>query len=37
MSDADIGGFRVNLRAKKYASVRAVDLVTITPDGRIVR
>lgn len=37
MIDADIGGFRVNLRAKKYASVRAVDLVTITPDGRIVR
>ena len=37
MSDVDIGGFRVNLRAKKYASVRAVDLVTITADGRIVR
>ena len=37
MVDADIGGFRVNLRAKKYESVRAVDLVTITPDGRVVR
>lgn len=37
MSDADIGGFRVNLRPKKYESVRAVDLVSITPDGRIVR
>ena len=35
--DADIGGFRVNLHAKKYESVRAVDLVTITPDGRVVR
>lgn len=37
MTDADIGGFRVNLRAEKYESVRAVDLVTITPDGRVVR
>ena len=37
MTDADIGGFRVNLRAKKYESVRAVDLVTITPDGKVVR
>lgn len=37
MVDADIGGFRVNLHAKKYESVRAVDLVSITPDGRIVR
>ncbi len=37
MSDYDVGGFRVNLRAKKYESVRAIDLVTITPDGKIVR
>ena len=37
MTDADIGGFRVNLRAKKYESVRAIDLVTITPDGKVVR
>lgn len=37
MTDFDLGGFRVNLRAKKYESVRAVDLVTITPDGRVVR
>ena len=37
MTDVDIGGFRVNLRAKKYESVRAIDLVTITPDGKVVR
>lgn len=37
MSDYDVGGFRVNLRAKKYESVRLVDLVTITPDGKVVR
>ena len=37
MSDYDMIGFRVNLRAKKYESVRAVDLVTITPDGKVVR
>ncbi|MES2942363.1 MAG: ABC transporter substrate-binding protein [Pseudomonadota bacterium] len=37
MTDTDFGGFRVNLRAKKYESVRAIDLVTITPDGKVVR
>jgi ABC-type branched-subunit amino acid transport system substrate-binding protein len=37
MTDYDVGGFRVNLRAKKYESVRLVDLVTITPDGKVVR
>ncbi|MBC7611300.1 MAG: ABC transporter substrate-binding protein [Polaromonas sp.] len=37
MTDVDIGGFRVNLRPKKYESVRAIDLVTITPDGKVVR
>lgn len=37
MSDYDVGGFRINLRAKKYQSVRLVDLVTITPDGKVVR
>ncbi|MDI1275174.1 ABC transporter substrate-binding protein [Polaromonas sp.] len=37
MTDYDAGGFRVNLRAKKYESVRLVDLVTITPDGKVVR
>lgn len=37
ITDYDVGGFRVNLRAKKYESVRLVDLVTITPDGKVVR
>ena len=37
MTDYDVGGFRVNLRAKKYESVRLVDLVTITTDGKVVR
>ncbi len=37
MTDYDMSGFRVNLRAKKYESVRAVDLVTITPDGKVLR
>ena len=37
MTDYDVGGFRVNLRPKKYESVRAIDLVTITPDGKVVR
>lgn len=37
MNDYDIGGFRINLRAGVRDSVRAIDLVTITPDGKIVR
>lgn len=37
MTDYDVGGFRINLRAKKYESVRAIDLVTITPDGKVIR
>lgn len=37
MTDYDMSGFRVNLRSKKYESVRAIDLVTITPDGKVVR
>jgi len=37
MTDYDVGGFRVNLRAGVRDSVRAIDLVTITPDGKIVR
>lgn len=37
MTDYDIGGFRVNLRPKKYESVRVIDLVTITADGKVVR
>ena len=37
MTDFDMSGFRVNLRAKKYESVRAIDLVTITAEGKVVR
>ena len=37
MTDSDMSGFRVNLKPKKYESVRAIDLVTITPDGKVVR
>lgn len=37
MTDYSLGGFRVNLRPKKYESVRAIDLVSIMPDGKIIR
>ena len=37
MTDYNMGGFHINLKAKKYESVRVVDLVTITPDGRVLR
>jgi branched-chain amino acid transport system substrate-binding protein len=37
MTDYDVGGFRVNLRAGVRDSVRAIDLITITADGKIVR
>jgi len=37
MNDYDVGGFRINLRAGVRDSVRAVDLVTITADGKVVR
>ena len=37
MQDFDMSGFHINLRAKKYESVRAIDLVTILPDGKVVR
>ena len=37
MNDDDVGGLRINLRAGMRDSVRAIDLVTITPDGKIVR
>lgn len=37
MPDYDAGGFRVNLRAAVRDPGRAVDLVTITPDGRVLR
>ena len=37
LGDIDVGGFRVNLRPKRYESVRAIDLVTVTPEGKVVR
>ena len=37
MTDWDIGGFRINLRAGVRDAVRSIDLVTIRPDGRVVR
>lgn len=37
MTDYDVGGFRINLRAGVRDSIRAIDLVSITPDGKIVR
>ncbi|CAN5437847.1 ABC transporter substrate-binding protein [soil metagenome] len=37
MTDYDVGGFRINLRAGIHDSVRAVDLVTITGDGKVIR
>ena len=37
MTDYDAGGFRVNLRPRKYESVRVIDLVSITSGGKIVR
>ena len=37
MNNYDVGGFRINLRAGVRDSVRAIDLVTITPDGKVVR
>ncbi|HVZ46868.1 MAG TPA: ABC transporter substrate-binding protein [Ramlibacter sp.] len=37
MTDYDVGGFRINLRAGVHDSVRAIDLVTITPEGKVVR
>lgn len=37
LGDFDVGGFRVNLRPKKYESVRAIDLVTVTPEGKVIR
>ena len=37
MPQFDIGGFRVNLRPAVRDSVRVIDLVTLTEDGRVVR
>lgn len=37
MTDYDVGGFRINLRAGVRDSARAIDLVTITADGKVIR
>lgn len=37
MGNYNMGGFHLNLKAKKYESVRLIDLVTITPDGKVLR
>jgi branched-chain amino acid transport system substrate-binding protein len=37
MTDYDVGGFRVNLRAGVRDAVRSIDLVTVTPDGKVLR
>jgi ABC-type branched-subunit amino acid transport system substrate-binding protein len=37
MSDYDVGGFRINLRAGVRDTSRPIDLVTITADGRVIR
>ena len=37
MTDYDVGGFRVNLRPPLHDAARAVDLVYITADGRVLR
>lgn len=37
MTDYDVGGFRINLKAGVRDSIRTIDLVTITPDGKVIR
>ena len=37
MTDYDVGGFRVNLRPPLHDAARAVDLVYITAEGRVLR
>lgn len=37
LTDYDVGGFRLNLRAGVRDSVRAIDLVTVTADGKVLR
>ena len=37
MTNFEMNGFRINLRPKKYEVVRAIDLLTISPDGKVVR
>ena len=37
ITDIDVGGFRVNLRADRRGSMRKIDLVAITGEGKVVR
>ena len=37
MTDYDVGGFRINLRSGVHDATRTIDLVTLTPDGRVIR
>lgn len=37
MTDFDVGGFRVNLRAGVRDALRSIDLVTVTADGKVLR
>lgn len=37
VTDVDVGGFRVNLRAGRRGSLGKIDLVSITGDGKVVR
>ena len=37
LGEAEVGGFRVNLRAGVRDSAWTIDLVTLTADGRVVR
>ncbi len=37
MTDYDVGGFHVNLRGGVRDGLRAIDIVTVTSDGKVVR
>jgi ABC-type branched-subunit amino acid transport system substrate-binding protein len=37
MTDYDVGGFRINLRPGLRDSVRSIDLISISADGRVLR
>jgi len=37
MTDYDVGGFRINLRPGLRDSVRNIDLISISADGRVLR
>jgi len=37
LGDLDVGGWRLRLRAGVHDSAWAIDLVTVTADGRVIR